>query len=299
MKIIGKKTGVSAKNSVLCIIMIKIGQFNTLTVVKTVDFGLYLDGGDGLEILLPARFVPEGTKVGDSIKVFIYKDSEDRLIATTDVPYAKVGEFAYLQVSQVNDTGAFLDWGILGKDLLVPYSQQKSRMRPGGVYLVYVYLDDASGRIVASAKTERFLGNTMPAYRPGDEVECLVTGETPIGYSVIVDNLHRGMIYSNETYRTLEIQETLRAHVHNVRPDGKIDLRIGGNTRERVGSLSDSILATLRANGGSMNVSDKSSPDEIRAHFRCSKKDFKKAIGALYKERRIVILPGSIALAKQ
>ena len=276
--------------------MVKIGQFNKLPVAKEVDFGVYLDGGAGIEILLPARFVPEGTAVGDILDVFIYKDSEDRVIATTDVPYAKVGEFAYLQVSQVNDIGAFLDWGILGKDLLVPYSQQKSKMRPGGVYLVYVYLDDASGRIAASAKVEHFLGNTIPEYTPGQEVECLVTGETPIGYSVIVDNLHRGMIYSNETFRPLEEQETLRAHVRHVRPDGKIDLRIGGNARERVGSLSDSILATLRASGGRMTVSDKSSPDEIRCHFRCSKKDFKKSLGALYKEQRIRILPDSVEL---
>lgn len=277
--------------------MIKIGKFNKLAVVKTVDFGVYLDGGDGVEILLPARFAPEGCKPGDEVDVFLYKDSEDRLIATTDVPYAQVGEFAYMQVNQVNNTGAFLDWGILGKELLVPYSQQKSKMHAGGVYLVYVYLDDASGRLVASAKVEKFLGNTLPEYKEGDEVQCLVTGETPIGYTVIVDNLHRGIIYRNETYRTPEVQETLSAHVVRVRPDGKIDVRIGGAVRERVGSLSDSILATLRANGGRLAVTDKSSPDEIRDMFRCSKKDFKKAVGALYKERRIVLKPDAIELA--
>lgn len=279
--------------------MVKIGRFNTLAVVKTVDFGVYLDGGNSVEILLPARFVPEGTQPGDTVDVFIYKDSEDRIIATTDVPYVQVGEFAYLQVSQVNDTGAFMDWGILGKDLLVPYSQQKSRMHAGGVYLVYVYLDEASGRIVASAKTERFLGNTLPEYKPGDEVDCLVTGETPIGYSVIVDNLHRGMIYANEVFRPLEEQETVRAYVKHVREDGKIDLRLGGDTRKRVGSLTESILLALRANGGSMAITDKASHEEIRAHFRCSKKDFKKAIGALYKARSIELRPDSIALAKK
>ncbi|MDE6160956.1 MAG: GntR family transcriptional regulator [Muribaculaceae bacterium] len=276
--------------------MIKIGEFNVLPVVKSVDFGVYLDGGDGLEILLPARYVPEGTEPGAEISVFIYKDSEDRLIATTDVPYVQVGEFAFLQVSQVNDTGAFLDWGLLGKDLLVPYSQQKSRMRQGGVYLVYVYLDEASGRIVGSAKVERFLGNVMPEYRPGDEVECLITGETPLGFTAIVDNLHRGMLYSNELFRPLEVQETVRAHVRRVRPDGKIDLRLEGAARERVDDLAESIAATLRANGGSMAVGDKSSPEEIKAHFRCSKKDFKKALGALYKARRITVSPERIEL---
>ncbi len=276
---------------------LKIGKFNRLKVVKTVDFGVYLDGGAGREILLPGRFVPEGTAAGDEVDVFIYTDSEDRLIATTDVPYAQVGDFAYLQVSQVNAAGAFLDWGILGKDLLVPFSQQRSRMRPGGVYLVYVYLDDASGRVVASAKTERFLGNTLPEYKEGDEVECLVTGETPIGYSVIVDNLHRGMIYSNETFRPLEEQETVRAHVRRVRPDGKIDLRIGGAARERVGGLAESILNILKANGGRIAVTDKSSPEEIKALFRCSKKDFKKAVGALYKAHRVELHDGEIVLA--
>ena len=143
---------------------------------------------------------------------------------------------------------------------------------------------------------ERFLGDTLPDYRPGTEVECLVTGETPIGYTVIVDNLHRGMIYSNELFRPLEVQETVRARVKHVRPDGKIDLRVGGAARERVGSLTDSILNTLRANGGSMAVTDKSSPDEIRAHFRCSKKDFKKAVGGLYKARLIALTPTTIEL---
>lgn len=280
----------------LCAIMVKIGKFNTLCVVKTVEFGVYLDGGDGLEILLPARYVPAGAGLGSEVDVFLYRDSEDRLIATTDIPYVQVGEFAFLRVSQVNATGAFLDWGISGKDLLVPFSQQKSKMYPGGVYLVYVYLDDASGRIVASAKVDKYLGNTLPDYRPGAEVECLVTGRTPIGYTAIVDNQHRGMIYDNEVFRPIEEQETLRAHVHRVRPDGKIDLRVGGDVRERVNGLADSILATIKANGGSMAIGDKSSPDEIRAHFRCSKKDFKKAVGALYKSRLITLGPGVISL---
>lgn len=276
--------------------MVKIGKFNTLPILKEVDFGVYLDGGEGQEILLPARAVPQDARVGDTVDAFIYLDSADRIIATTDVPYAQVGEFAFLRVSQVNAVGAFLDWGLAGKDLLVPFSEQKSRMRPGGQYLVYVYLDHASGRIVASSKVDRFLGNTLPEYGPGDEVQCLVAAETPIGFSVIVDNLHRGMIYSNELFSTPEIGQTLKAHVKHVRPDGKIDLRVGGAVRDRVGSLAESILTALRANGGSISITDRSTPEEICAMFRCSKKDFKRAVGALYKARKIDLEPGKIVL---
>lgn len=275
----------------------KTGRFNRLRIAREVDFGVYLDCGDGTEILLPAKAVPEGSRIGDEVDAFVYRDSEDRLIATTEVPYAQVGEFAFLHVSQVNATGAWLDWGLPGKDLLVPYSEQKSRMRQGGDYLVYVYLDDASGRIVASAKTERFLGNVLPDYRPGQEVQCLVTGETPIGYTVIVENTHAGMLYRNETFRTPEAGETLTAHVVRVRPDGKIDVRLGGRERERVDGLADSILTTLRAAGGRLALGDKSDPEEIRALFSCSKKDFKKALGSLYKARLITIGPDEIKLA--
>lgn len=274
----------------------KIGKFNKLKVARAVDFGVYLADEDSTEVLLPAKAVPDGCRVGDEVDAFVYRDSEDRLIATTEVPYAQVGEFAFLHVSQVNATGAWLDWGLPGKDLLVPYSEQKSRMRQGGEYLVYVYLDDASERIVASAKVERFLGNTLPEYRAGQQVQCLVTGETPIGFSVIVENLHAGMLYANETFRALEAGETLTAHVRHVRPDGKIDLRLGGVERERVDGLAESIMTTLRASGGRLMLTDKSDPEEIRALFRCSKKDFKKALGALYKARKILLLPDCVVL---
>lgn len=276
--------------------MIKIGKFNTLRVVKSVDFGVYLDGSEAGEILLPAKAVPEGCEQGDEVDVFIYRDSADRLIATTEVPYVQVGEFAFMHVSQTNATGAWLDWGLPGKDLLVPFSEQKARMRAGGDYLVYVYLDDASGRIVASAKVERFLGNTLPEYRPGDEVECLITGEIPIGYTAIVDNLHQGIFYRNETFTTPQRGETVRAHVCRVRPDGKIDLHMGRTERGRVDGLSQSVLTTLRAAGGHLPLSDKSSPEDIREAFACSKKDFKKAIGALYKARAINITDRGIEL---
>ena len=274
----------------------KTGRFNRLRIAREVDFGVYLDCGDGTEILLPAKAVPEGSRIGDEVDAFVYRDSEDRLIATTEVPYAQVGEFAFLHVSQVNATGAWLDWGLPGKDLLVPYSEQKSRMRQGGDYLVYVYLDDASGRIVASARTERFLGNVLPDYRPGQEVQCLVTGETPIGYTVIVENAHAGMLYRNETFRTPEAGETLTAHVVRVRQDGKIDITLQPTGRRHTEDFSDTLLEYLKANNGRCNLGDKSPAELIADRFKVSKKTYKKAVGDLYRRRLITICDDGIQL---
>ncbi len=180
--------------------MVKIGDYNRLAVTKIVDFGVYLDGGNGVEILLPAKYIEGSPEVGQELDVFVYTDSEDRLIATTEHPFARVGQFAFLEVVDVNKVGAFLDWG-LSKNILVPFSEQKSRMKEGGVYLVYVYLDNATKRVVATAKIEKYLGNVPAEYRRGQEVDALVWQHTPIGYRVIVDNLHNGMIYENELFR--------------------------------------------------------------------------------------------------
>lgn len=279
--------------------MLKIGNYNTLTVAREVDFGYYLATDDGREILLPRKYAPEGTEIGAELRVFVYTDSDDRLIATTETPYATVGEFAYLQVSDVNATGAFLDWGITAKDLLVPFSQQKSRMNRGGIYLVYIYLDDASKRVAASAKIEKYLDNALPDYRHGQPVEALVIEHTPIGYKVIVDNRHRGMIYDNEIYRPLELEQTVKAFVKAVRPDGKIDLTLSDSTGKRVMGLSDRILDALQRAGGQLAVSDKSSPEEIKEMFACSKKDFKKALGHLYKEGKVLLGEDAVALVKK
>lgn len=278
--------------------MLEIGKYNTLSVAREVDFGYYLATDDGREILLPRKYAPADIAIGSPVKVFVYTDSDDRLIATTETPYATVGEFAYLQVSDVNATGAFLDWSITAKDLLVPFSQQKARMCRGGIYLVYVYLDDASKRVAASAKIEKYLDNALPDYRHGQPVEALVIEHTPIGYKVIVDNRHRGMIYNNEIYRPLELEQTVKAFVKSVRPDGKIDLTLSDSTGRRVMELSDRILQALAQNGGELRITDKSSPDEIKEAFACSKKDFKKALGHLYKECKILLGEDVIALAK-
>lgn len=274
--------------------MLKIGNYNTLRVAREVDFGYYLATDDGRELLLPRKYMPEDKGIGDELKVFVYTDSEDRLIATTEVPYAVVGDFAYLQVKDVNNAGAFLDWGIPGKDLLVPYSEQKARMKQGGIYLVYVYLDDASKRVVASAKIEHFIGNVIPEYRPGQRVSALIVEHTPIGYRAIVDNRHWGMIYDNEIFRPLELESTVKAFVKSVREDYKIDLTLSDRAVKRVGDLSDRILEAIDAAGGELRVTDASTPDEIREAFECSKKDFKKAVGHLYKEKKILLGEGII-----
>ncbi|MDE6277945.1 MAG: GntR family transcriptional regulator [Muribaculaceae bacterium] len=274
--------------------MIKIGCDNRMRVVKFVDFGAYLtdaSGEDAREILLPARYAPAELMVDDTIDVFIYKDSENRLIATTEQPYARVGEFAFLQVVQVNATGAFMDWGLPTKNLLVPYSEQKVKMRQGGIYPVYVYLDDASQRVVASAKLEKFVGNVFPDYKAGAKVRALVVSHMERGYRCIVDNRHFGMIYENELFRPIELGEELEVRVKYVRPDGKLDLSAGGDTHERVASLADRIMGYLRMNAGRSEgaLSDKMAPEKIQALFGCSKKDFKKAVGALYKDKKIEI----------
>jgi hypothetical protein len=198
-------------------------------------------------------------------------------------------------VVEVNRIGAFVDWGLV-KNLLVPYSEQKSKMHPGGVYLVYIYLDANTNRVCASAKIDKYLGNAYPEYKRGEKVEVLVYGRTPIGYQVIVDNKHKGMIYANEVYREINVEEHLTAYVKHVREDGKIDLTLTTpGTASRINSLSDLIIELLKA--GRLTVNDKSSPEEIKQQLHCSKKDFKKTIGALYKEHQIAIeLDGKIVL---
>lgn len=277
--------------------MVKIGNYNTLEIVKIVDFGVYLDGGNGVEILLPSRYINEVPHVGDVLDVFVYTDSEDRLIATTERPYLTVGEFGYLRVVQVNSVGAFLDWG-LPKNLLVPFREQKLRMIQDKSYLVYVYLDDATKRIVASAKVDKFIGNKFPDYKRGAKVEILVYQQTEIGYKAIVDNLYAGMLYENELYRSVNPGERLEAYVKTVRDDGKIDLTLSGSAGDRVQELADRIYKWMVSNGGEVSLCDKSSPEEIKKEMSCSKKDFKKAVGQLFKSRKIELLPNGMRIVK-
>ena len=234
--------------------------------------------------------------IGDTIDVFVYNDSEDRPIATTETPYAQVGEFALLRVKAVNSIGAFLDWGLM-KDLLVPFREQRMRMIAGRSYIVYVYVDDESKRIVASAKLDKFLDNKIPEYKFRKKADILIVKRTDLGFKVIVDNLFSGMIYHDEIYQDINIGEHYTAFIKNVRPDGKIDLKLGDREVKRVKGLADVIMDYIKANGGSMQITDSSSPEMIRAVFNCSKKDFKKTLGFLYKAKKIIITPSEVKKA--
>lgn len=279
--------------------MIKIGKYNRLIATRISDHGMYVsDKEHTTEILLPTRYCNPMPEIGDKLYLFVYKDSEDRLIATTEKPFVQVNEFAFLQVCDVSRIGVFLDWG-LPKNLLCPYREQKVRMKQGGIYPVYVFLDHATMRIVATAKIEKYLGNVIPEYKRGNKVSCLVLEHTPIGYKVIVDNLHKGIIYHNELFRLLEIGQTIDAYVKNIRSDNKIDLTLTApSTLGRVMSLDSTILKLLR--DGKFTLTDKSSPEEIKNLLQCSKRDFKKAVGALYRNHEIVISPdGVISLSSE
>ncbi len=275
--------------------MLNIGKFNTLKVLKIVDFGIYLDGGNGISILLPVRYISKAVNIGDELDVFIYTDSEDRLIATTETPLTQVGKFSYLDVKSVNKVGAFLDWGLM-KDLLVPFSEQRSRMKQGGRYLVYTYLDDTTKRVVASSKIEKFLGNTIPLYTKGTKVHCLIYDENDIGYKIIIENLHKGIIYKNQVYQNLEIGDEIDGFVKQIRDDNKIDVTINDIAVNRIDELAKRFHNFISINGGSTSLGDKSSPEEIKAIMSCSKKDLKKAIGLLYKQHLITINNGIITL---
>jgi len=277
--------------------MIEIGKYNKLKIVKDLDFGVYLDGGNDLEILLPARYVPKNVKPGDELEVFIYHDNEGRLIATTARPHAIVGEFKYMEVKAVNEMGAFLDWGLM-KDLMVPFKEQKMAMQEGRWYLVHIRLDHVTERIMASARIDKFIGNIPPAYKQNEEVDIIITDETEIGYKVIINNSHWGLIYHSEVFQRLDMGEERKAYIKEVREDEKIDVSLTPLGYEKIGGIAGIILNSLEAQGGFIAVHDKSEPDIIYSLFRCSKKSFKQAIGTLYKQKRIAIEENGIRLIK-
>ena len=274
--------------------MIEIGKYNTLRIVKILDFGAYLDAGK-IEILLPTRYVPEGAEPEQEIEVFIYHDNEGRIIATTARPHATVGEFQFMEVTDVNSAGAFLEWGIM-KDLLVPFKEQKMPMQEGKWYLVYVRLDHVTGRIMASARVEKFLNNTPADYEPNQEVDLLVADETDFGYKVIINNAHTGLVYYNEVFQRIERGERLKGYIKEIREDDKIDVSLTPLGYQKVEGITGVILESLKAKGGFIPVHDKSEPDVIYALFRCSKKAFKQAIGSLYKQKLILLEPNGIRL---
>ena len=276
---------------------IELGKFNQLEVVKQVDFGMYLDGGEEGEILLPTRYVPEDCKVGDWLNVFLYLDNEERLIATTLTPLVQVGEFACLEVSWVNQFGAFLNWGLM-KDLFVPFSEQKMKMQVGNKYVIHAYIDDESFRIVASAKVDRYLSKEKAPYQPGEEVNILIWQKTYLGFKAIIENMYSGLLYDSEIFQTLHTGDTLKAYIKQVREDGKIDLILQKPGFEKVDDFSKTLYHYIADHGGRIGLNDKSPAEEIYDVFGVSKKTFKKAVGDLYKKRLILLHEDGIELVR-
>lgn len=276
---------------------IELGKFNQLEVVKQVDFGMYLDGGEEGEILLPTRYVPEDCKVGDWLNVFLYLDNEERLIATTLTPLVQVGEFACLEVSWVNQFGAFLNWGLM-KDLFVPFSEQKMKMQVGNKYVIHAYIDDESFRIVASAKVDRYLSKEKAPYQPGEEVNILIWQKTDLGFKAIIENMYSGLLYDSEIFQTLHTGDTLKAYIKQVREDGKIDLILQKPGFEKVDDFSKTLYRYIADHGGRIGLNDRSPAEEIYDVFGVSKKTFKKAVGDLYKKRLILLHEDGIELVR-
>ena len=277
--------------------MALIGKPNLLSIVRGAPPGFYLDGGRQGEILLPGRFIPPGATPGGKIGVFVYRDSEDRLVATTQKPFATVGEFACLRVVSVNPRiGVFLDWG-LDKDLLLPIREMAGPLNPGDRVVVQVLLDERTDRLIATARINRRLELTpLDVYHAGDSVKLLVMSKSPLGYNMIVNDAHRGLLYHTDVTGSLEIGQRVEGYVRAIRPDGKLDLATGRAGYRRIAPLTEQIIAALTAKGGRLPYHDNSPPEKIRAFFGVSKKAFKQAIGALFRDRRIYIDPEGIRL---
>ncbi len=279
--------------------MAVIGRMNSLQVVKHTDFGLYLDGGADGEILLPKRYIPKDSpsEVDDWLNVFVYLDSEDKLIATTDKPKVQVGEFASLKVVDINRVGLFLDWG-LPKDLLLPHSEEKRPLQIGDYCVVHVFVDKRSRRITATARLDRYLDKVPATYQAGEEVDLLVVESTDMGFKAIINGKHWGLIHKNEVIGFMRSGIRQPGYIKEMRSDGKISLSLQPVGQQVADSLGEQILQRLRDNGGVLELSDKSAPERISAMFRVSKGNFKKAIGGLYKQGLIRIHDERIELVK-
>jgi predicted RNA-binding protein (virulence factor B family) len=278
--------------------MAEIGRINKLTIKRKLDYGALLDGGEAGDILLPKKYVPENCQPGDEVEVFVYADREEHLRATIKKPYATVGQFAKLRVLANSSSGAYLDWG-LQKDLLVPKREQHARMEEGKSYVVFVFLNKKTGRITASSKLDRFLGLQSPKYEVGEEVDLFICEKTDLGYKVVVNNSHWGMVYKNEVFQKLHVGQQLKGYIKLIREDLKIDISLQQPGYQGVDNIARNILKTIKEQGGSIAVTDKNPPEDIYALLGISKKSFKKAIGALYKKRLITIGASGIRLTRK
>jgi len=260
-----------------------------------VDFGAFLDDGDGGEILMPGKYLTPGAAPDDMVDVFVYYDSDDRIVATTEKPYVQLGEFAALTCKSTTHFGAFMDWGLL-KDLLVPIREQNVPMMRGRKYVVYVYFDKVSERLAGTAKISKYLNNTPLPYEEGDAVDLLIWNKTHLGFNTIIGKEHSGIIYSNEVFQPLTTGDKITGFIKHIRPDGKTDLSLQKSGMAHVDDMAQRILQTLRENDGYIGLTDNSSPEDIYDRFGMSKKAWKKAVGTLYKARKIDITPNGIRL---
>ena len=298
---------------------IKLGDYNTLKMVKIAErpnphsfggkeiFGIYLNGGKEGDILMPQKYVPQGVKIGDDVSCFIYLDQDERPIATTETPLAKVGEFAYLECTWVNEYGAFLNWGLM-KDIFCPFREQKRKMEIGELYIVYIYIDEESYRIVASAKVEHFLTDVLTIknkdseetddnkIETGAELPILIWQKSPLGFKVIIDNKYQGLIYQDQIFRLVHTGDQLQGYIQNIRPDGKIDVSLQPVGRRQTEDFAETLLQYLKDNNGICELGDKSEADAIYRQFHVSKKVYKRAVGDLYKRRLIMVEPTRIKL---
>tara|TARA_Y100000385_G_scaffold212957_1_gene221307 strand:- start:730 stop:1566 length:837 start_codon:yes stop_codon:yes gene_type:complete len=269
--------------------MIHIGDYNKLTILRDTEPGLFLGDDEDQEVLLPNRYVPDEFEIDDTIEVFVYLDNEERLVAVTDQPYIKKGEFALLRCNSVSEIGAFLDWGLV-KELFCPFREQAFPMKAGGWYLVYCYLDEKSERLVASSKTNRFLDNKELTVQAFDEVDLIVSHPSDLGMNVIINKTHLGLIFNQDLYKDISVGDKLKGIVKKVRPGNKIDITLEKIGYRNIEPNAKSILELLENNEkGYLNLTDKSSPEVIKSTVQMSKKSFKKAVGTLYKQRRVRI----------
>ena len=274
-----------------------IGQYNTLKIDRDTQVGLFLtDGKD--DVLLPNKYVPKVFEIGEEIIVFVYLDHEQRPVATTLEPYILLNEFALLRVNYVNQVGAFMDWG-MEKDILVPFKEQARPMEKGKRYLVYLYMDEKTNRLVASSKTNQFLNNDELTVENGEEVELIVSHITEVGINVIINEKHKGLLYKDEVYDDIRTGDRLRGYIKNIRPDNKIDVALQIQGYQSIEPNAEKILSELRASRGFLRLNDNSHPEDIKTVLKMSKKTFKKAIGALYKDKLIEIKDDGIYLIKE
>ncbi|WP_417866211.1 S1 RNA-binding domain-containing protein [Xanthomarina gelatinilytica] len=275
--------------------MIHLGEYNTLEILRESEQGLYLADEEGNEVLLPNRYVPESFKIWDKMDVFVYLDNEERLVAVTDKPYIKKGDFALLRCNAVTEHGAFLDWGML-KELFCPFREQAFKMKKGGWYFVYCFLDEKSNRLVASSKTNQFLDNKELTVSQFEEVDLIVSHPSEIGMNVIINKKHLGLIFNDDIFQDLSVGDRLKGYIKKIRPDNKIDVVLGQMGYRNIEPNADAIMVELRDNSGYLNLTDKSDPETIKQVLKMSKKSFKKAVGSLYKQKLIEIKEDGIYL---